>query len=135
MKTPWIAALLLAFGSAAASAAPVYRCGGGTYSQTPCPGGTVVDATDTRSAAQRAEARRVAAEERRKAREMERERLAAEKAAQREPAIASLGPEKSASEPARPGVKAAGKRKAKKAKKAEGPEHFTAVAPSAKKER
>lgn len=132
MKTSWIAALLLVFGSAAASAAPVYRCGGGTYSQTPCPGGQVVDATDPRTAAQRAEARRVAAEERRRAREMERERIAAEKAARREPAIASLGPEKSASQPARSGDKAAGKRKAKKAKKTEGSEPFTAVAPAAK---
>lgn len=123
---PWIAALLLTLVHAAASAAPVYRCGGGHYSQTPCPGGAVVDATDTRSAAQRAEARRVAAEERRKGREMERERVAAEKAAQREPAIASLGPQKAASEPAKAKLQPKGKRKARKDKDSRD---FTAVAP------
>lgn len=123
---PWIAALLLALAHAAASAAPVYRCGGGTYSQTPCPGGAVVDATDPRSAAQRAEARRVAAEERRKGREMERERVAAEKAAQREPAIASLGPQKAAAQPAKAKLQPKGKRKARKDKDSRD---FTAVAP------
>lgn len=126
---PWFAALLLALAHAAASAAPVYRCGGGHYSQTPCPGGAVVDATDTRSAAQRAEARRVAAEERRKGREMERERIAAEKAAQREPAIASLSPQKAASEPAKAKPQPKGKRKAKKDKQDKGSRDFTAVAP------
>jgi len=127
---PWIAALLLAsvltLASAAASAAPVYRCGGGHYSQTPCPGGAVVDATDTRSAAQRAEARRAAAEERRKGREMERERVAAEKAAQREPAIASLSPQKAAAEPPKAKPQAKGKRKARKDKDSRD---FTAVVP------
>ena len=123
---PWIATLLFALASSAAFAAPVYRCGGGHYSQTPCPGGAVVETTDPRSAAQRAEARRVAAEERRKGREMERERVAAEKAAQREPAIASLGPQKAASEPAKAKLQPKGKRKARKDKDSRD---FTAVAP------
>jgi hypothetical protein len=75
---PALAALLLASGVGSAAAAPIYRCGS-TYSQTPCPGGSVVEATDTRSAAQRAEARRIADNERKKAEEMERERKQKEK--------------------------------------------------------
>jgi hypothetical protein len=120
----WIPAFVLACASAAASAAPVYRCGGGTYSQTPCPGGTVVDATDPRSAAQRAEARRVAAAEKRRAREMERERLVQEKRSAKEPAIASLGPQRAASAPARAASKPSSRKKAKP----QG-EDFTAVVP------
>jgi hypothetical protein len=58
---------------------PIFRCGS-TYSQTPCPDGKVVDATDPRSAAQRAEARRIAARERRDAAQLERERRAREAA-------------------------------------------------------
>ena len=54
---------------------PVYRCGS-VYSQTPCPQGRVVEATDPRSGAQRAEARRVAADERKLAADMRRDRLA-----------------------------------------------------------
>jgi hypothetical protein len=120
----WFPALLLACASATVSAAPVYRCGGGTYSQTPCPGGTMVEATDPRSAAQRAEARRVAAAERRKAREMERERLAQEKRSAKAPAIASLGPQPAVSEPA----KAASKPSSRKRAKPQDP-NFTAVVP------
>lgn len=124
--THWIPALTLAFASLSAGAAPVYRCGGGTYSQTPCPGGTTVEATDPRSAAQRAEARRVAAAEKRRAREMERERLAQEKRSAKEPAIASLGPERSAKAPAQ-----AASKPSSKAKRPAKPqtEDFRAVAP------
>lgn len=57
-----------------AQAQPVYRCGN-TYSPIPCPEGKVVEATDTRTAAQRAEARRVAIDDQRLAAEMRRERL------------------------------------------------------------
>jgi len=73
-----LAALLLASGVGSIAAAPIYRCGS-TYSQTPCPGGSVVEATDTRSAAQRAEAKRIADKERKAAEEMERERKQKEK--------------------------------------------------------
>jgi hypothetical protein len=73
-----LASLLLAGGAASATAAPIYRCGS-TYSQTPCPGGSVVESTDTRSAAQRAEARRIADNERKAAEEMERQRKQREK--------------------------------------------------------
>jgi len=125
----WIPALVLACASAAASAAPVYRCGGGTYSQTPCPGGTVVETTDPRSAAQRAEARRVAAAEKRRVRDMERERLVQEKRSAKEPpAIASLGPQRAASAPAKAASKPSSRKKAKPQD-----EDFTAVVPRSPK--
>lgn len=128
MKLPCLAAFVLYAAAGAHAATPAYRCGEAVYSQTPCPGGRVVDATDTRSAAQRVEAQRAAAEERRRARAMERERITAEKAAQRETQIVSLGPQKAA-EPVDEK-----KPKAKKRKKAKAsPEHFTAVAPGSGK--
>ena len=49
-----------------ADAEPIYRCGR-TYSQTPCTGGRMLESSDPRTAAQRAEARRVAQRERQKA--------------------------------------------------------------------
>jgi hypothetical protein len=83
----WIAALSLTMTALAAHAGPpVYRCGS-TYSQVPCPEGRVVEATDPRSAAQRAEARRVAALERQQATQMERDRH--EQEAAQKPATAS----------------------------------------------
>ena len=71
----WIVALGLIMAALETQAAgpPVYRCGS-SYSQVPCPEGRVVDATDPRSAAQRAEARRIAALERQQATQMERDR-------------------------------------------------------------
>jgi hypothetical protein len=98
-----IAALLLCLMmSTLAGAQPVYRCGS-TYSQSPCPaGGRIVDATDPRSAAQRAEAQRVAANERRLAADLQRDRLADEKAA-RPSGVSSLsGPTTSIATPAGP---------------------------------
>jgi len=71
------AAALLSFAGCACAAQTIYRCGtegNVVYAQTPCPEGRVVEATDPRSGAQRAEARRVAAAERRQAAEMARER-------------------------------------------------------------
>lgn len=64
-----------------AAQAQIYRCGGTTYSQVPCSNGRLVEASDPRSAAQRAEARRVAAKEKRLAAELERDRRAKEAAA------------------------------------------------------
>ena len=71
--------LMFCFAVGAAQAQEVYRCGS-TYSQTPCPQGRLVEADDARSEAQRAEAARVAATERRLANEMRRDRLAEEAA-------------------------------------------------------
>ena len=71
--------LLALWMTAAAQAAPVYRCGS-TYSQTPCPGGKLIDTADPRSQAQQAQARRVAAKERQQLAEMEKARAAREAA-------------------------------------------------------
>ena len=74
-----LAAVTLMFCCAvgAAQAQEVYRCGS-AYSHTPCPQGRLVEADDARSEAQRAEAARVAAGDRRLATEMRRDRLAEE---------------------------------------------------------
>lgn len=77
--------MLFMLASQVQAAGPIYRCGN-EYSQVPCPGGKVLESSDPRSAAQRAEAKRVATEDRRRAKAMERERLAQEKAAK--PALA-----------------------------------------------
>ena len=82
-------ALLLCILALGVQAQPVYRCGN-TYSSIPCPEGKVVEATDTRTAAQRAEARRVAADDQRLAANMRRERLI-DQAMQRPAAASSLG--------------------------------------------
>jgi hypothetical protein len=90
MKT--VLAMLLCLLSSLASAQAVYRCGN-TYSQSPCPvGGHAIDATDARSAAQRAEARRVVADEKRLAADMRRERLALERAIRPAGAASLSGP-------------------------------------------
>ena len=60
------------------AATTIYRCGPGQreYSEAPCLGGTVLEGTDGRSAAQRAAAVRVTEDEQRKAVVLERERRA-----------------------------------------------------------
>ncbi len=129
----WIVAALplLVAVNVAAARTPAYQCGDGVYSQTPCPGGRVVEATDPRTAAQRAEARRIADEERRRGQAMERERRAAEKAAQQEPSLAAIGPAKAASASAESTTKPARKSGSKggKSKKSKASGDFTAVAP------
>jgi hypothetical protein len=128
----WPIALLLALAGATAQAAgPVYRCGS-SYSQTPCPGGTLVEAGDPRTAAQRAEARRIAAAERTAARKAEQERLAAEKKQRKEPVIASLGPTAAESAPPKGSTKSTGKESSKRKAKSKD-EPFTAVAPGSQK--
>lgn len=80
MKTIVAALLAVAALSAAHAQNAVYRCGN-TYSQAPCPDAKQVEvADDARSAAQQAEARRVADDERRLAADMRRDRLADERA-------------------------------------------------------
>lgn len=77
---PLAAALVLALMTCASvQAQPIYRCGA-EYSQTPCPGGKIVESSDPRSAAQRSEAIRVAAQDRRRAAALERERRSLEAA-------------------------------------------------------
>ena len=127
-------ALMLLFALEGAHSQAVYRCGS-VYSQTPCPQGKVVEATDPRSAAQRAEAKRVATDERKLAADMRRDRLAEENALK--PAAAgSL----SAAKPAPAKRESRADRGAKKKQKrtsvkpAAG-EDFVASGPSSKKNR
>ena len=68
---------LLCVASTAAMAQPVYRCGN-VYADTACPAGKVIDASDARTDAQRAEASRLASKDKHLSREMEQERLAAQ---------------------------------------------------------
>ena len=71
------ASLLVGIAFAANAAQPVYRCGN-VYADTACPAGKVIDASDARTDAQRAEASRLASEDKRLSREMGQERLAAQ---------------------------------------------------------
>jgi hypothetical protein len=75
---------LLSMGMSLAStvdAQVIYRCGT-TYSQAPCLDGKVLESTDSRTAAQRAEAQRAATSERKLATDMKRDRLQQEAAIQ-----------------------------------------------------
>ncbi len=91
MKTPLLAMALLcaAAGPAMAQAAgqAVWRCGA-SYSDRPCPDGTVVQVSDRRSAAEQDEARAVAQRERAVAELLRAQRLERQAAAQ--PAVASI---------------------------------------------
>lgn len=64
------------------SAQTVYRCGS-SYSQTPCPGGGTVDATDSRTAEQRKAHEASVKHEKRAGDTLEKTRLKEEAAAQR----------------------------------------------------
>ena len=119
-----------------AQAQLIYRCGpdGSEYSQTPCPGGKVLESSDPRSAAQREAAVRVAAQERKRAAELERERRAQQAAITPARAAGFNGrpppPDAAASAPER------GKSKKRSAKaKPDNGAGFVAVEPSAKKKR
>lgn len=115
--------LAFALAVATAGAAPIYRCGN-TYSQVPCPeGGKVVEATDPRTAAQRAEARRIAAAERKANAERERELKQQDAAAP--PAPGSLSPAPAASAASA----TSGKRGGKKTKAARDGKDFVATVP------
>ena len=122
-----LALLLAAAGSAFAQSA-VYRCGN-EYTRSPCSQGAVIDTQNSaRTAAQRAEALRVAAAERQLADDMERDRRRAQAANRPVPAV-DLGPAKTA--PPQAKASAAGKSKKKK-KGSDASEDFVAVAPKAK---
>ena len=62
----------------------VYRCGN-VYSQTPCTGGVALDASDTRTPTQKAQADAAATQTARSGDKMEKDRLALEKAQARKP--------------------------------------------------
>ncbi len=133
---------LLCASAAADAATTIYRCGPGgrEYSQRPCAEGTIVEGTDGRTGAQRAAAARSVEQEKRKAAELERERLAEERSKKVPPPIGINGL-------ARPGDAAASaaeststksqsgkvKSKAKPPKESKEPKDFVAVEPVAKK--
>ncbi|HUP09505.1 MAG TPA: hypothetical protein VMU47_20265 [Caldimonas sp.] len=75
MKLPATLALAVCLIPLAGSAQTIYRCRGNEYTRIPCPDGRPLEAFDTHSAAQRAEARRILAEEEKRAQETEHERL------------------------------------------------------------
>jgi hypothetical protein len=52
----------------------IYRCNGNEYTVIPCPDGRPLDTLETRSAAQRAEARRILEAEEKRAKEAERQK-------------------------------------------------------------
>ena len=114
-KNPFLC-LLAAVCVAPAAAQDIYRCGD-SYSQRPCPGGTVVEAEDERSAVQRSQTSQAAQRDARMADAMEKARLKEEA----KPVSAYI-PAKE--QPPEKTGKPAAARKAKKK-----PEHFTAVAP------
>ena len=108
--------LLAAACVAPAAAQDIYRCGN-SYSQQSCPGGTIVEAEDERSAAQRAQTGLAAQRDAKMADAMEKARLKEEA----KPVSAAYVPAKAqAPENAE---KPAAARQAKK------PAYFTAVAP------
>lgn len=127
-------ALAMVAAAGAANAQAIYRCGQ-TYSQKPCPDGKVIDSSDPRTAAQRAEAKRVAAREKQLAAKLERERKEKE-GAQPVAQAASVGPDAgppvaAASAPAKPKVKAKSKA-ARSGKAASGTDFKAVVPPTAK---
>jgi hypothetical protein len=119
-----LVALSLAVAALAASGQSVWRCGN-SYSSKPCAGGAEVDVTDHKSAADAAQARKVVAEEERRAEAMEKARMAQEKNAPRVIVIGAR--EAPIAEHDKP-VAAKGKPKKKKAGARE-PDTFTASAP------
>ena len=73
-KNPSLFVLLVATWLAPAAAQNIYRCGD-TYSQQPCPGGTVVEAQDERNAGQRSQTTLAAQRDAKVADAMEKARL------------------------------------------------------------
>ena len=120
---------------AAYAAAPIYRCGpeGRVYSQVPCADGRLIDAADPRSEAERVEARRVAARERKAANDLERERR--EREAAQVPATAAGFNGRPAPAGAPPTPRVHVKQKTRHAKPKPGQEDFVAVEPRAARKR
>jgi len=108
MKRLALAAMLLL--AACASQAQVYRCGQ-TYSQKPCPEGKLIDSSDPRSAAQRAEAKRTVAKEQQLAAQMERERRQRESGSAPQATSLVVAPAASQPVPVKPKAKAKGRHK------------------------
>lgn len=126
---PLLAVLLLAGNAAGPNAIGqnVYKCAN-VYSQLPCPGAVAVDASDSRSPAQKAQTDAAAAQSARSAEKMEKERLAVENAQALRPPGKPSRMRQAANGDA-PDVTA--KPSAKQKKKT--PEFFTAAVPVEKK--
>lgn len=141
MKRSTLLLILLGAAGMADAATTIYRCGPGgrEYSQRPCVEGTVLEGTDGRTAAQRAAAVRVEAQEKRKLAEMERERIAKETKNKPTPAqeinglarpwdAAASSPERGAAK-----KKSAKGKDGKDDKNAKAPKDFVAIEPVVKK--
>ncbi len=94
-----IALLLAGLAAGAAHSQPAasegntaYRCANGTYSSTPCPGGTQLDVADPRTPAQQQQAKDAAAREDRLAKQLAAERRLREKETAA-PRAVNLGPD------------------------------------------
>ena len=119
---------MLALGASAGHAETIFRCSD-SYSQTPCLNGRTIEVEASVIAAQRAEARAVAAREKQLALEMVRDRHERESALR--PATASgLGPAPAAAAPSAPAKKHASARKHAAPIQAE--RDFVAAVPKAK---
>lgn len=81
---PLFAIFLIATGAVftSAQAQNIYRCGD-SYSQSPCPGGVAIDASDSRTRAQKAQTEAATQRDRQTADALEKERLKREEAAAR----------------------------------------------------
>lgn len=81
--------------TSAASAQTIYKCGD-TYSQLPCPGGVVIDATDRRTSAQKAQSDLATGRDARTAEAMEKARRQQEKTdlAANTPTVKTASPDK-----------------------------------------
>ena len=131
LSLPLIALLLLAGSTAGLPALgqTVYKCGS-VYSQQPCPGAVTIDASDSRTPAQKAQTDTAVAQATKAAAKMEQERLALEKAQNPKPpkkAVQASQSAKTDSSGKTPGTRAKQKRKE--------PEYFTAAVATGKKEK
>lgn len=118
--------------SSYATAQTVYRCGN-SYGQTPCADGVPLNVNDSRSAAQKAEAEKIAARDAATARGMEKERLRQEALADKAAVAAPKTAAPAAKTPTEKSPTANGKKSKKSKKKNKDPEFFTAKIAPAKK--
>jgi hypothetical protein len=112
-----------------AKAESVYRCGD-TYSQSLCPGGKVLDVSDSRDAAQKQQADEATIRDTELARSMAQERLAQEKNAKLAQAAKASSHRKNQARAATVSTKKTPKQTRSKSKK---PVDFTAEVPGSKK--
>ena len=136
MKRLAAACLLLCFACVAYAQATVYRCGpdGKTYSQEPCKDGKKIDASDTRTEAQRADSLATTAADKKRADALERDRLKREAA--QKPAAASGFNSRPAAASEAAKAEDKGKRVKKRVKKVAGEKPKKAnVAPNARKKK